>query len=258
MSEINTVNVRGVEIGAGIPKICIPVTGITEDEILEGAARAKDSGADLVEWRADWYEDILETGCMEKVLKSLRNALCDLPLLFTFRTGKEGGERNLSADPYTELNQKAIQTGNIDLVDVEISSGDASVREVISSARSSGVRVVASNHDFCGTPAGDEIIRRLRKMQESGADILKIAVMPENARDVLTLLDATETMREKYARRPVITMAMGGLGAVSRISGEIFGSALTFGTAGRASAPGQIEVGNLRAILECLHESLMN
>ena len=47
---MNTVNVRKVEIGKGIPKICVPVVGITRDDIIDAACKAKET-ADLVEWQ---------------------------------------------------------------------------------------------------------------------------------------------------------------------------------------------------------------
>lgn len=89
-------------------------------------------------------------------------------------------------------------------------------------------------------------------MQLKGADICKIAVMPRNSEDVLTLLEATRKMYENYADRPLITMSMGTLGMISRISGQVFGSAATFGSAGTASAPGQISVSELRKLLNTL------
>ncbi len=66
------------------------------------------------------------------------------------------------------------------------------------------------NHDFDKTPAKEEIIYRLRKMQEFGAYIPKIAVMPQTVGDLLILLDATYTMKTEYADRPFITMSMSG------------------------------------------------
>ena len=80
--------------------------------------------------------------------------------------------------------------------------------------------------------------------------------MPQERKDVLTLLEATEEMASEYAQCPLITMSMSGTGVVSRICGEIFGSAVTFGTAGRASAPGQVDADRLRESLLLLHESL--
>ena len=79
-------------------------------------------------------------------------------------------------------------------------------------------------------------------MQELDADIPKIAVMPQNKKDVLTLLAATEEMVSEYADRPIITMSMAGTGLISRLCGEVFGSALTFGAVGKASAPGQFSL----------------
>ena len=93
-------------------------------------------------------------------------------------------------------------------------------------------------------------------MQELDVDLPKIAVMPKKKEDVLTLLAATEEMNRKYADRPIITMSMAGDGVISRLCGEVFGSALTFGAAGQASAPGQIGVKELRQILTILHESV--
>ena len=115
---------------------------------------------------------------------------------------------------------------------------------------------MVSNHDFHKTPEKEEIVSRLRMMIERGADIAKIAVMPQNKKDVLTLLAATEEMYTKYADRPIITMSMAGTGVISRLCGEVFGSALTFGAAGKASAPGQMEVEDLKTVLSLLHKSL--
>lgn len=249
------VKVRNVEIGSGMPKICVPIVGITRTDILSSAKEIRSAGADVVEWRADWYEDVFQFSLVTDTAKELRRILGEIPLLFTFRTAKEGGEKEITTDIYVALNRHAAQSGYIDLVDVEAFTGDKAVKEVIEAAHSCGVKVIVSNHDFHKTPEKDEIVSRLRKMQEIGADIPKIAVMPQSRHDVLTLLEATEEMVYKYADCPVITMSMAAMGAVSRICGEVFGSSLTFGTVGKASAPGQMEIGELRTILEILHNS---
>ena len=80
--------------------------------------------------------------------------------------------------------------------------------------------------------------------------------MPKSRKDVLTLLAATEEMASCYADRPIITMSMSGLGQHQRISCEVFGSCLTFGSVKEASAPGQIEVGKLKEFLTAIHENL--
>lgn len=244
-----TVTVRGVEIGAGTPKICVPIVGKSREEILAQAEEIKGTPADLAEWRADWYEDVGSGQKVEELLKELRDILRDMPILFTFRRKAEGGEKEIPSADYEKLLGLVMETGAADLIDVELSAGEGILKRAVAAARDKGVKVIASSHDFEKTPEKDEILARLCRMQELGADILKIAVMPKTRKDVLTLLEATEEMTRVYADRPVITMSMSKLGAVSRVCGEVFGSAVTFGALERASAPGQIEIGALRKML---------
>ena len=253
---MNTVKVRDIEIGAGAPKIIVPIVGKTKEEIIAEAKTFDSIPVDVVEWRVDWFEGVFDFAQVKDVLTDLREVLGNTPILMTFRTSKEGGEKAIDDKAYTELNLNAAKSGLVDLIDVEIFTGDAVVREIIDGAHAAGVKVVASNHDFHKTPAKSDIIYRLRKMQDMGADIPKIAVMPQNKRDVLTLLAATEEMVTDYADRPVITMSMAGTGVISRLCGEVFGSSMTFGAAGKASAPGQMGVNDLNTVLGLLHNAL--
>lgn len=253
---MNTVKIKNIEIGTGIPKICVPIVGSTRDEILLSARQLCQSEADIVEWRADWYEDVLDTDKVLITLAGIRDIMPDMPLLFTFRTAGEGGEREISPEGYKHLNCIVSESGYIDLIDVELFTGDSIVKELIETAHTFGVKVIVSNHDFEKTPCKEELVSRLQKMQELGADIPKIAVMPQNKKDVLTLLLATEEMASEYADRPIITMSMARNGVISRLCGEVFGSALTFGAVGKVSAPGQINVDDLHDILEKLHRTL--
>ena len=253
---MNPVIVRNVKIGEGIPKICVPIVGITKEDIINEAKSFESISADIVEWRVDWFEDAFDIEKVKDVLNGLRTVLKEMPLLFTFRTAKEGGEKTIVPEAYAELNKAAAKTGHVDLIDVEAFTGDTIVKDIIHTVHSYGVKVVASNHDFEKTPDREDIVGRLRKMQELGADISKIAVMPQNKKDVLTLLSATEEMYRKYADRPIVTMSMAGTGVISRLCGEVFGSALTFGAANKASAPGQMAVQDLAQVLSLLHKSL--
>ena len=250
---MNTIKVRDIEIGAGAPKIIVPIIGVTKEDILNEAKTFDSIPVDVVEWRVDWFEHVFEFDKVEDVLKELRTALGNIPLLLTFRTKKEGGEKAIDTKDYKELNLRAAKTGYVDFIDVEIFTGDDVVREIIDGAHAAGVKVIASNHDFFKTPAKSDIIYRLRKMQDMGADIPKIAVMPQSRRDVLTLLCATEEMVSDYADRPIITMSMAGTGVISRLCGEVFGSSMTFGAAKKASAPGQMGVNDLNTVLDLLH-----
>jgi 3-dehydroquinate dehydratase-1 len=232
------------------------MVGETLSELLEEAALLKTLDLDVVEWRVDFFEELEKIDVVKAALLEIRGILGDIPLIFTLRSAKEGGNKEVSDHYYIELYKAIAETGKVQVIDVELFSGDAVVHTLIESAHSNDVFVIISNHDFVKTPTKEEIISRLCKEQELGADILKIAVMPANSADVLTLMDATNTMKEQYAERPMITMSMGGKGVISRLAGENFGSALTFGAAKKASAPGQIASKELRKVLTLLHENL--
>ncbi len=249
------IEVRNVKIGEGMPKICVPLIGKNNRELIKEANLLKTLKLDIVEWRIDHHQDVEDINQMKEALKVLREALGDLPLLVTFRSKKEGGEREVSIDYYVELNKAIAESGMADMIDVELFTGDEIVKEIVDFAHSKNVKVVMSNHDFFKTPTKEEIISRLCKMQDLDADLPKIAVMPQETEDVLTLLSATNEMVTKHANRPIITMSMAGMGVVSRLAGEVFGSALTFAAAKVASAPGQVPVEKLVQVLEILHES---
>lgn len=251
-----TVTVKGITIGEGAPKICVPMVGETVSQLVEEARYLHTLDLDIIEWRVDFFEHVEDTEKVKAALTEIRTILSETPLVFTFRSAKEGGEKEVSTEFYFELNKAIAETGQVDIVDVELFNAEEDVKALIEVAHANNVFVIISNHDFQNTPSKEEIVSRLRKAQDLGGDLPKIAVMPTSTADVLTLLDATNTMNEQYADRPIITMSMAGKGVISRLAGEVFGSALTFGAAKKASAPGQVNVSELRNVLALLHSNL--
>lgn len=209
------------------------------------------NNADLIEWRIDFFDQVEDAEKLVETAKKLRQVMSEMPLLTTFRTHFEGGVKKLSEEEYFDICRVLIKEKATDLLDLELFRKTSKLKEIIAEAHENNIYIIMSNHDFDKTPATSELERRLTLMKTYGADIAKIAVMPNSARDVLNLLLATDNMKYKL-NCPLITMAMGDLGKVTRISGEVFGSCLTFGTVGDASAPGQIESTNLKGILNTL------
>ena len=252
--------IKNTVLGDGIPKICIPVTGRDEASILRAAGELKTLPHDIVEWRADYFDQVTDQSRVLYVLGALKELLPDSLLLFTFRTHREGGVKELSTEAYLEICKNAVTSGLPDLLDLEFFTGASGenaeacpsvLNPVLSLAHVNGCRVILSSHDFHKTPPEEELFRRLSCMDAAGADIAKLAVMPRSETDVLHLLSATRRAADLLSC-PVITMSMGRLGVISRISGRLTGSCLTFGTAGEASAPGQLPAKKLKKILETL------
>jgi 3-dehydroquinate dehydratase-1 len=255
MSNIQTVMLGKVEVGNGAPKVIVPIVGKTREDIVAKGRELTKYTMDVVEWRVDFYDDVFDIPQVVETGRQLKLALGETPILFTFRTKKEGGEKEISMDAYIALNKAMAESSYVDAIDVEIFSGDNIVLENIKNIHAAGKAVVGSNHDFAKTPDKADLLYRLRKMQDMGADIPKIAVMPKSKADVITLLDATQEMTEKYATHPIITMSMSKLGVISRLVGESFGSSMTFGAVGQVSAPGQIPVEKLQTAMGIIHEA---
>ncbi|KAF5035934.1 3-dehydroquinate dehydratase [anaerobic digester metagenome] len=248
---MKTIQCKNLIFNSGLPKICIPLTGKNITSILDEINDLNQVDHDLAELRIDFYEDVDDFSKAVDLLKKIREIYFK-PLLFTFRTKKEGGVHDMSEENYFELIHMAIDSGLIDMVDIELFSHEESLRKAVAFAHEKHIKVVMSNHDFHKTPDKDEIIKRLVKMQENGADISKIAVMPTCDDDVLELLSATMEVKNKYGF-PCITMSMGRLGAITRLSGELFGSCMTFAVVKNTSAPGQISAAKVKDVLDLLH-----
>lgn len=250
----NIVVVRGLPIGEGRPKICVPMTGATVKELRVEAEALKKAGAQMAEWRIDWFEAAGEESAVKEALSALREGLGDLPLLATFRTKAEGGNAAIRPQEYRKLYETVLATGQADLIDLELFFYEETVRRLLAEAKDSGVKTVVSSHDFQRTPEAAEMRARLAGMERLGCDIAKLAVMPQSAADVAELLKVT-AQSAKELSCPIVTMSMGGRGVVSRMAGEIFGSAVTFAAVGRASAPGQLPMTQLKDILKWIEDA---
>lgn len=242
------VTVQNTTLGEGIPKICVPITGTTAEEIAAQAKAIAEKAPDLVEWRFDFF-GIEFTKEAEEILDSICEIFSHIPMLFTFRTLEEGGNRALFQEGYEKLLLQAANCEKISLIDVELERTD---EKLIKNLQNLGKKVLVSRHYFSNTPDNWEMEDIFCRMEALGADLLKLAVMPQQLSDVVRLMETTKKM-SKACTRPLISMSMGALGAMSRICGEKTGSVLTFGAVGATSAPGQIEIEELRRLLKLLH-----
>jgi 3-dehydroquinate dehydratase-1 len=253
---MRVVKVKDVVFGEGRPKVLIPITAKSVSHAADVARRlGMESRIDAIEFRVDYLDTALDAAAVARATLDVARAAANKPVIVTFRTKAEGGIAAVNDEAYANIYQEILTHGHADLIDVELMRDRGVVNRLVDAAHKVNTVVLMSNHHFDGTPPESELIGHLRLMQELGADILKIATMPKDAGDVLTLLAATWTMYSTYADRPLITMAMGGAGAISRLSGELFGSSATFGMVGDGSAPGQLALSDLRMVLDVIHSA---
>jgi 3-dehydroquinate dehydratase-1 len=227
---------------------------VAEDRatLLQQAKEVITYQPDAVEWRVDKFKAVRDAGAVLDSLGALREAIADTPLIFTCRIIHEGGFQEISEKDRLEVNRAVIASGMIDLIDTELCNGEDMIGEMKEACARFGVRLILSYHNFKETPSKDDMVERLAAAGKLGADVAKVAVMPKNYGDVLALLGATYKARVEILDIPIITMSMGGEGAITRIAGGLFGSDLTFAIGKASSAPGQIPIGEIRKAWEVL------
>jgi len=218
-------------------KICVPITGSNMEEIKCQLNELALIDVDMIEWRADYYFSM-------EALELIKKILPDKELIFTFRTKAEGGEKQPDDDFLLYIYTLISLSGKVNIIDLELDGICKTKPEIIERLKSSGIKLMFSNHDFEKTPSEEEIINRYKRMEELGADIAKIAVMPKDRKDVDALISAAK-VADKMIQIPIVAISMGELGKVTRIDGEKIGSIITFGSLEKESAPGQIPVKEL-------------
>lgn len=235
--------------------ICVPIVGPTIEDILSQVQEAVQAKVDLIELRPDMWmkgshiseEEYIPT--IVNLVEEVHSRYKKMPILFTWRTLAEGGETSLSNENYCNLLQAIMNQNVVDAVDVELFAYTDTIGQIIKEAHHQGIQTVMSYHNFQSTPDLEILHAYAERMISAGASVIKFALMPTTSDDVLSLLQFTKELTERYPQLPRITMSMGKLGQMTRTCSHVFGNCLTFGTRGQASAPGQVEVDILKRLV---------
>lgn len=241
--------------GKKAPYICTPLVGKDRDEIMKELETILPKEPDVLEWRVDFYKEIDQ---LQSVLATAEQiaSKTDLPILFTIRSEKEGGQTiPLSEPEKVELLSEVCRNKSAHFIDFEVANDPEHIKRLREVSKENGVKLVLSYHNFDFTPDNTDILKRLYLAEFYGADVAKAAVMPKNKDDVLRLLALTREADETMSI-PLITMSMGGIGGLSRIMGWIYGSVLTFAVGVQSSAPGQIPIDVLKELIANSQETL--
>lgn len=234
------------------PYICSPIIGRTRDEIVAEGKRVKAHSPDIIEWRADFFQHINDEEKVLKIVQDLKEIIEEIPLLFTIRSEAEGGNPiPISKEELNHLLAMVCKESSIDLIDYELQNSLDSISEIREVSKSNEKLLILSYHNFDLTPSNGELLTLLSKAATLGGDIGKIAVMPHNQTDVLRLFQVTDEAKKNLSII-ISTMAMGNIGAISRMAGWVFGSELVFAVGDKASAPGQVSIEDLRIMIQTM------
>ncbi len=257
MQTNKPIDLNGQPIANGkFPLICTPLVGRTFDKLMAELDVVLPKNPDVLEWRVDFFEQIGDAALVIAAARAIKTKAGEIPLLFTRRSTLEGGEPiALTEAQVIALYTAVCESKSIDLIDYEMANDAANIVQVRAAAKANGIKLVLSFHNFSYTPGPETLAAKFLTADQLGADVAKVAVMPRDLDDVLTLLSATREASKKL-RIPLISMSMGPYGSLTRLFGWTFGSALTFAVGASSSAPGQVPIEDLNTVLAILKKSI--
>ena len=199
--------------------------------------------ADIIEWRADF----LPKEAILLVAPAIFEKFAGRELVFTLRTRSEGGQIELSSEEYVQIIKDVAQLYQPDYIDFEYFSYRDVFEEMLEFPN-----LVLSYHNFQETP--ENLMEILSELTSLNPKVVKIAVMAHTEQDVLDLMNFTRGFKTLNPEQEYVTISMGKVGKVSRITSDVTGSSWSFASLDEASAPGQISLSSMKKIRELLNE----
>ena len=212
-------------------------------EVAQGIDAMRYIDADIIEWRADF----LPKEAILQVAPAIFEKFAGRELLFTLRTRAEGGEIDLDSAEYVQIIKDVAQLYQPEYIDFEYFSHKDVFEEMLDFPN-----LVLSYHNFQETP--ENMMEILSELTSLTPKVVKVSVMAHTEQDVLDLMNFTRGFKTLNPEQEYVTMSMGKVGKVSRITSDVTGSSWSFASLDEASAPGQISLSSMKKIREILNE----
>ena len=193
------------------------------------------SKSDFAEIRFDYLKKSDIPMVLENIKKNLSRCVC------TLRPRSEGG---LFRGKETErkLILRLIAEYNPFLLDVELNTIQKD-KKLASYLKKSKCKLLISWHDFKKTPSDSQLRTKFNKMRKF-SDIVKIVTLAKNVSDASRLL----SLYSIKSKNKTIAFCMGEQGKFSRILCLHLGSPFTYVSLGKAIAPGQFSVDEIKSL----------
>ncbi len=224
----------GYDMPPGLLPLVVGV--ISTPEGLEKAASQQQWPCDVVEIRLDLIGD---DSC-DWPVAALHLTQAGIGTLLTLRHHNEGGRWSGEEADRLDIYQRSLTL--VSGLDIELSS--PILPDVIALAQGK-VTVVGSRHYFRAMPDEVALADDVRTGKAAGVDVVKIAAYAGEKAELSRLLK----LLQRDAEQGVCALAMGPMGATSRVELPLAGSCLTYGYLDKPSAPGQPDAATIRTQL---------
>ncbi|PTD94701.1 type I 3-dehydroquinate dehydratase [archaeon SCG-AAA382B04] len=199
---------------------------------------------DLVELRVDY----LDNPSSSDVKRQIANNEIDAPLILTIRRENEGGDFVGQEEERAKLYVELMEF--VDAIDLEYHTPDNYRRKIIQKAKEKNAAKIVSYHNFSRTGSVEELKIRLEECLELG-DLGKVATKANSPKDVLNLVRAAYYVKKEWGE-PLVALGMGEGAKYSRVFGSYFGSDIIYASGGEQTAPGQLDVADVKEVVRRL------
>ncbi len=215
-------------------KTCVSIAEKTPYKIKQTLKIALKK-SDFAEVRFDFLKIEQIPEALETIKKDLDKIVC------TLRPKAEGG-KFLGNEKERIAILKLIAEYNPFLLDVEFNTLKRN-SSLVRYLKSTKTKLLVSWHDFKKTPSSAELKKKMNQMAKFSSNV-KIVSTAKSTDDSNRMLE----LYSKKGRNNLISFAMGDLGRISRILCLYLGSPYTYVSLGKAVAPGQFSVDEVKKI----------
>ncbi len=215
-------------------KTCVSIAEKTPNKIKQTLKIALKK-SDYVEVRFDFLKIEQIPEAIEMIKKDLKKIVC------TLRPKTEGGKFSGNEKERIAI-LKLIAEYNPFLLDVEFNTLKRN-SSLVKYLKSTKTKLLVSWHDFKKTPSSAELKKKMNQMIKFSSNV-KIVCTAKSTEDSNRMLE----LYSKKGKSNLISFAMGDLGRISRILCLYLGSPYTYVSLGKAVAPGQFSVDEVKKI----------
>lgn len=193
----------------------IVITGPTYLQAIRRIAKALTMG-DGIELRIDYFKEITQAQLIE-IIQMCKDK--EKKIIFTVRSKKGGGKSDLHS---VDLEESILRLAGLqpDYMDIEHTLSI----ELFSKVKETGVKIIASHHNFYHTPSN--LSKILEVMLEKEAYCYKICTMARSLNDAFSMIRCIQKQKAKDYK--FIGLCMGEFGVTTRQDGLTAGNYLNY------------------------------
>lgn len=197
--------------------------------------------ADAIEWRAD----VLPQEAILEVAPVIFETFAGHEVIFTLRSRDQGGESDLASRDYVDLIKQVQALYQPDYIDFEYYTHQEVFEELLDFPN-----LILTHYDRRKVP--DNIMEIYSTLTALSPRVVKIALTPRSEQEVLDMMNFNRGFKTLNPDQVYMTEALGPLGRVTRLFGDIFGSCWSSASVGQATSSGQLSLADARQILDIL------